>query len=139
MKRNAFALSLSSLLFLSWICTGQEVDQVRIQKEWGEMDFAPQIAGYFDGNIPIDKICDTRGLFISRGLKIISFRLELETSSYDTIVRIAGNQIPDTICATIQREGPGRHYYFTRICAVDLDGSIKHLNPLHLVTILEED
>lgn len=120
------------------MCAGQ-VDQVHIQKEWSEMDFAPQIAGYFDGDIPLDEICDTRGIFITRGLKIISFRLELETLDYDSIVRINGNRIPDTICATIHRQGPNRHYYFTRICAVDLNGSIKHLNPMHLVTVREEE
>lgn len=120
------------------MCAGQ-VDQVHIQKGWSEMDFAPCIAGHFDGEIPLNEICDARGLYNERGLEIVSFKLELETFEYDTIVRIAGNQIPDTICALIHRQGSGRHYYFTNIVAVDLDGSIKHLNPLHLVTIREEE
>lgn len=137
MRRIGFALSLLLNLFLPWVCIAQ-VDQVHIQKEWSEMDYAPQIAGHFDGAIPVDDICDARGLFIDRGLKIISFKLEIETVEYDTILRIAGNQIPDTLCALIHRSGPGRDYFFTRICAVDLDGSIKHLNPMHLFTVREE-
>lgn len=138
MKRNAFALSFLSSFCISWMCTGQEVDQVHIQKEWTEIDFAPQIAGYYNGQIPIDQICDAAGLINTRGLEIVSFQFELETYEYDTLLRISGNQLPDTICAMILRNGPGFDYYFTNILAVDLDGSIKHLSPLHLVTIREE-
>lgn len=135
--KNALGLSFYFVL-LNWMCIGQ-VDQVHIQKEWNEMDFVPRIAGYVDGEIPIDKICDSRGIYIDRGLKITSFKLELQTGRYDTIIRINGNQIPDTICAIIQRQGLGRDYYFTRICAIDKDGSLKHLSPLHLVTVREDD
>jgi hypothetical protein len=131
-------LALSLFLFWQGSSFGQ-VDQVRIQKEWGEMDFAPCIAGYHDGEIPIDRICDARGLYTKRGLNIVSFTLEIQTAAYDTLLRVAGNDIPDTICALIQREGLRKHYYFTRIRAVDLDGSIKHLSPMHLVTIRKED
>ncbi len=129
-----------SFVFISlfWMCIGQ-VDQVHIQKEWGEMDFAPRIAGYVDGDIPINKICDARGIYIDRGLKVISFKLELQSGRYDTIIRINGNQLPDSICAFIQSQGPGMHYYFTRICAMDRDGSLKHLSPLRLFTVREDD
>ena len=131
---------LALSLFLFWqVGSFGQVDQVRIQKEWSEMDFAPCIAGYHDGEIPIDRICDARGLFTKRGLTIVSFTLEIETLEYDTLLTVAGNDIPDTICAMIQREGEAKHYYFTRIRAVDLDGSLKHLSPMHLVTIRQED
>jgi hypothetical protein len=137
MKKGG-VLALSLFFFCQGSSFGQ-VDQVRIQKKWSEMDFAPCIAGYHDGEIPIDRICDARGLYTKRGLNIVSFSIEIETVEYDTLLTVAGHNIPDTICALIQREGAKKHYYFTRIRAVDLDGSIKHLSPMHLVTIRKEE
>jgi hypothetical protein len=128
---------LNLLLF----CTNAfvQVDEVKMKKSYGEMDFAPQIAGYFDGEIPVDKICDTRGLITRRGLKIIVFDIDYHDGDEIKKVHVAGNQIPDSICVYIQKYKIGSEIFFTNIKAVDLNGSVKNLSPLRLVAIKQED
>jgi hypothetical protein len=116
-----------------------QVDEVKIKKSYGEMDFAPQIAGYFDGDIPIDAFCDTRGLVTRRGLKIIVFDIDYHDGDESQNVHVSGNQIPDSICVYIRKYKIGNEIFFTNIKAVDLDGSVKNLSPLRLVAIKQED
>lgn len=134
-KKSVFVLST---LILS-INVFTQVDEVKMKKSYGEMDFAPQIAGYFDGEIPVDKICDTRGLFTRRGLKIIVFDIDYHNGEENKKVHVVGNQIPDSICVYIRKYKLGNEIFFTNIKAVDLDGSIKNLSPLRLVAIKQED
>jgi hypothetical protein len=128
---------LSFLLFYSNAYV--QVDEVKMKKSYGEMDFAPQIAGYFDGEIPVDKICDTRGLITRRGLKIIVFDIEYHNGDDIEKVHIAGNQIPDSICMHIRKYQIGSEIFFTNIKSVDFDGSIKNLSPLRLTATKQED
>lgn len=116
-----------------------QVDEIKIKKEYGEMDFAPQIAGYFDGEIPVYKICDARGLITNRGLKIIVFDIDYHDGDENKKVHVTGNQIPDSICVYVRKYKIGSEIFFTNIKAVDLDGSIKNLSPLRLTAIKEED
>ena len=135
--------SMKSVFVLSFLIfcanTYSQVDQIEIKKDYGEMDYAPQIAGYFDGEIPVDEICDTRGLFTRRGLKIIVFDIDYHDGDESKKVHIVGNQIPDSICVYIRKYKIGNEIFFTNIKAVDLDGSIKNLSPLRLVAIEQED
>ena len=133
--KNVFVLSL----IMSCTNVFAQVDEVKMKKSYGEMDFAPQIAGYFDGEIPADKICDTRGLITRRGLKIIVFDIDYHDGDENKKVHVAGNQIPDTICVYIRKYKIGNEIFFTNIKAVDLDGSIKNLSPLRLIAIKQED
>lgn len=133
--KSVFVLSL----ILLHTNTFTQVDEVKMKKSYGEMDFAPQIAGYFDGDIPVDKICDTRGLFTRRGLKIIIFEIDYHDGDESKKVHVVGNQIPDSVCMYIRKYKIGSEIFFTNIKAVDLDGSIKNLSPLRLVAIKQED
>lgn len=119
--------------------TLSQVDEIKIRKSYGEMDFAPQIAGYFDGEIPIDKLCDTRGIFTKRGLEIVVFDIDYFDGQKDNLVHVVGNQIPDSVCMYVAKYRIGREIFFTNIKAVDLDGSIKNLTPLRLIAINQED
>lgn len=134
-KKSVFVLS--SLILSMNVFT--QVDEVKMKKSYGEMDFAPQIAGYFDGEIPVDKICDTRGLTTRRGLKIIVFDIDYHDGDENKKVHVVGNQIPDSICVYIRKYKIGNEIFFTNIKAVDLDGSIKNLSPLRLIAIKQED
>jgi hypothetical protein len=116
-----------------------QVDEIKMKKSYGEMDFAPQIAGYFDGEIPVDKICDTRGIYTRRGLKVIVFDIDYHDGEENKKVHVVGNQIPDSVCVYIRKYKVGNEIFFTNIKAVDLDGSIKNLSPLRLVAIKQED
>jgi len=128
---------LSTLLLCANAFT--QVDEIKMKKSYGEMDYAPQIAGYFDGEIPVNKICDTRGLFTRRGLKIIVFDIDYHDGDESKKVHVVGNQIPDSVCVYIRKYKVGSEIFFTNIKAVDLDGSIKNLSPLRLVAIKQED
>lgn len=123
------------------ICTSAiaQVDEIKMKKSYGEMDYSPQIAGYFDGEIPVNKICDTRGLITNRGLKIIVFDIDYHNGIESRKVHVAGNQIPDSVCVYIRKYKIGSEIFFTNIKAVDLDGSVKNLSPLRLVAIKQED
>lgn len=134
---------MKSVFVLSFIllCTiaNAQIDEVKMKKNYGEMDFTPQIAGYFDGEIPVDKICDTRGLITRRGLKIIVFDIDYHDGDESKKVHVVGNQIPDSICVYIRKYKIGNEIFFTNIKAVDLDGSVKNLSPLRLVAVMKED
>lgn len=134
---------MKSVFVLSFLmfCTNAyvQVDEIKIKKSYGEMDYAPQIAGYFDGEIPVDKICDTRGLFTTRGLKIIVFDIDYHDGDESKKIHVVGNQIPDSVCVYIRKYKIGSEIFFTNIKAVDLDGGIKNLSPLRLVAIKQED
>lgn len=133
--KNVFVLS-----FLGWLnFSFAQVDQVKMQKEYGEMDFAPQIAGYFNGEIPVNKICDVRGIYTNRGIKVIVFDLEYSTNLLNESIHVTGNQIPDSVCVAIRSSGVEQDLFFTKIKAVDLDGSIKHLSPMKLTVVFQEE
>lgn len=135
LMKTGFVLSI----FLFAVCSFSQVDEIRIERSYGEMDFAPQIAGYFDGEIPINEICDTRGIFTRRGLKIIVFDIDFHDGEKNKKVHVVGNQIPDSICLYIRKFGQDSEIYFTNIKAIDIDGSIKNLSPLRLTAIKHED
>lgn len=137
LMKNAFVLSI--LLSCANIIAQVDADEVQLKKDYGEMDFAPQIAGYFDGEIPVDKICDSRGLITRRGLKVIVFDIDYHDGDENKKVHVVGNQIPDSICVYIRMYKIGTEIFFTNIKAVDVDGSIKNLSPLRLIAIKQED
>lgn len=134
--RTVYALSV--LCFFNFLSFCQ-IDQVRIEKEYSEMDFAPQIAGYFNGEIPVNKICDVRGIFTNRGIKVIVFDLELNDIDRNEPIHIVGNQIPDSICSDLLSARIEHVLHFTNIKAIDLDGSMKHLSPMKLTVVFEEE
>lgn len=109
----------------------QEVRSVHIQKEYNEMDYAPQISGYFDGEIPAKKICDVNGITTKKGWQIVSFELSYFLGP-DEGVRIAGNQIPDTLCVRLQTQCLGTDVYFNKIKAVSDEGTLRNLTPMRL-------
>lgn len=95
------------------------------------MDFAPNILGYFDGDIPRNYFCSLEGIVNRKGLKIITFDIYF-CQAYEKGVHVVGNTIPDTICVQVQRQCLYDYVTINNIKAVDEDGSIKNLSPLLL-------
>ncbi|MDX1652914.1 MAG: hypothetical protein R3277_10510 [Brumimicrobium sp.] len=116
-----------------------QVDEIKLEREFNEMDYSPQIAGYFHGDIPEDKVCDVRGLFTGRGLRIVVFDLEYYDGREEVKIHVVGNQIPDSVCMIIKTLSIENELFFTGIKAVDLDGSIKNLPPMRLVAVKEDE
>lgn len=133
-----FLLSFLVNIAVTFFLHSQEPRIVRITKEWKEIDFHPQIAGYFNGPIPRDVICDVRGLSTNVGYKIITYDLLYFDGLTNIDIHIIGNTIPDTICAVLKSFGSNNEIFFTNIKAMDLDGRMMHLSPLKLTAVLED-
>lgn len=136
--KKGFLLSFLVIIAVSSFLHSQEPRIVRIEKEWKEMDFHPQIAGYFNGPIPQDVICDVRGLTTKVGYKIITYDILYFDGLTNRDIHIVGNTIPDTICAILQSFGSNNEIFFTNIKAMDLDGRMLHLSPLKLTAVRED-
>jgi hypothetical protein len=136
--RKGFLLSLLIILAGIPFSYGQE-RTVRLEKDWTEMDFHPQIAGYFHGNIPLQKFCDPNGIVTNVGYKILTFDMLYQGPKRDEFVHVIGNLIPDSICIALHREAAGREVYFSNIKSMDRDGKIIHLSPMRLVLVKDEE
>jgi hypothetical protein len=119
-----------SILFPAILCA-QERRAVQLKKEYGEMDFAPQIRGVFTGELAEDLFCHPEGITTNVGIKIVSFQL-FYCAGPEEGVRIAGNTIPDSICIQVRSHCEGSDVFINQIKAVDLNGGIRHLNPMRL-------
>lgn len=135
---NSSILLVAQVLFwLSTICA-QEVKSVKLERKPSEMDFAPHIAGVFDGEIATHKICDIRGIQTRIGYEIMSYSINycgLKTE----VLHVSGNQIPDSICVVIQSLCYNEEIYFTNIKALDEEGKIYNLSNLRLIAIKEDE
>ena len=136
--KKGFLLSFLVIIAVSSFLHSQEPRIVRMEKEWSEMDFHPQIAGFFNGLIPKDVICDVRGLITNVGYRIITYDLLYFDGRTHIETHIVGNTIPDTICAVFQSFGSNTEIFFTNIKAMDLDGRVLHLSPLKLMAVKED-
>ena len=135
--RNGYLLSAFVLALIPIVCS-QNLRVVRIEKEWTEMDFHPQIAGYFNGRIPAEMICDIQGLTTNVGYRILTYDVIYFDGKSTVEAHVVGNTIPDSICATFQFYGSNSEIFFTHIKAMDLDGRIMHLSPLKLIAVKED-
>ncbi|MCC5923323.1 MAG: hypothetical protein JJT77_06030, partial [Crocinitomicaceae bacterium] len=119
------------LILFPAITYAQEPRSVQLKKDYGEMDFAPQIVGVFSGELAEDLFCHPEGITTSIGIKIVSFQL-FYCLGPDEGVRIAGNTIPDSICLQVRSHCEQSDVFINQIKAVDLDGSLRNLNPMRL-------
>ena len=126
------------LLTGSYSAYAQEVKSVKLERKPSEMDYAPHIAGVFDGEISTLKFCDIRGLQTRIGYEIMSYKINYCGLKKDAL-HISGNQIPDSICVLIQWLCLGEEIYFTDIKAIDEDGKIHTLTNLRLIAIKEDE
>lgn len=125
------------LLWFTPILT-QEVKTIRLEKKPSELDFAPHIAGVFDGEISVLKICDVRGIQTRIGYEIMSYSISY-CADKGTPIHISGSQIPDSICVTIQSLCYNEELFFTNIKAIDEEGKIYNLSNLRLIAVKEDE
>lgn len=135
--RNGYLLSAFVFALIPTVWS-QNLRVVRIEKEWTEMDFHPQIAGYFNGRIPAKMICDVQGLTTNVGYRILTYDVIYFDGKSTVEAHVVGNTIPDSICATFQSFGSNSEIFFIHIKAMDLDGRIMHLSPLKLIAVKED-
>lgn len=135
--KTGFLLSCFFML-LTLSIKAQNEKRVTLKKSYSEMDFAPNIEGYFEGDIPSNKFCSLKGLVIRRGLKIITFDIYY-CNAPEAPVHVVGNVIPDSICAQVQHYCVNEFVTINNVKAVDEDGSIKNLSPLLLRVVGKEE
>lgn len=136
MKSGYLLSVLFSVLIL--LIYAQTPRVVHIEKEWTEMDFHPQIAGYFNGRIPAEVICDVQGITTNVGYRILTYDVAYFDGKSTVEAHVVGSTIPDSICAIFQSFGSNSEIFFTNIKAMDLDGRITHLSPLKLIAVKED-
>jgi hypothetical protein len=112
--------------------------EIRIEKRYDEMDYAPQIQGIYNGEISFDKFCSAEGIVTRIGVQVLTFDLYYCQAQKEP-VHIVGNEVPDSICANIKSYCLLTDVFISNIKAIDLDGSIKNLNPLHYFILPEEE
>ena len=123
---------------LFWALPFLAQHKVKIEKNYGEMDYAPQINGVFDGDIPFNQFCDPSGLVTRVGASILTFDLFTCTTN-DKPIHIIGNEIPDSICAELLNHCLYTDVFINNIKAMDIDGSVKNLSPVRYFLIREEE
>lgn len=104
--------------------------KVKIEKKYSEIDYAAQIEGIYDGDIQFSTFCSSNGLTTKIGAKIITFDLYF-CKAEEVPVHIIGNEIPDSICADIKNNCLFTDVFINNIKAMDIDGSVRNLNPVH--------
>lgn len=129
---------LSSFFLLSSLAWCQSENKVTLKKSYSEIDFAPNISGYYEGDIPCDYFCSPEGLVNRKGLKIITFDIYYCKAS-EKGVHVVGSSIPDSICVQVQRFCLYDYITINNVKSVDEDGSIKNLSPLLLRVVRKAD
>lgn len=111
---------------------------VKIKKEITEADFLPRISGVIDGEINYLDFC-TGQIENNVGDRVITYNLQYPYGGMETIHRITGNKIPDSVCVQIASYGLNQEIFFTNIKAMTSNGSIVHLDNLRLTPIKEDE
>jgi hypothetical protein len=127
-------LLLFSLVHLSVIA---QDDTIRIKKIH---NYYPSISGIQFGDIPYWKLCASEGLQTQAKSHIMSFDLQYWGKRGLVQQHIAGNRIPDSICAQIGVYGLNNMIFFTNIRSILPDsGKVLHLSPMNLTPIKEDE
>jgi hypothetical protein len=135
--KEGFLLSILLLVAaIYWSLPFYAQREVKIEKQYGEMDYAPRIKNVFDGEISFDKLCSNEGITTRIGAKVITFDALLCTN-YEKPIHIIGNEIPDSVCLSLFENCIFTDIFIINIKAMDLDGSIKNLNPLRFFIVPE--
>jgi hypothetical protein len=131
-------LSFSLLLSFSKLFS-QEIEKIKLVKEYNESDFYPHIEGYFDGRIPVLKLGSLEGIQTKSGLRISSFEISFITGRDYESFKIKSNQIPDTVFTKIIRSSLDERIFFTNIEAYDELNTRHILKSMSLIPFKDEE
>lgn len=128
-----------ALLFSGSNVFSQEIEKIKLVKEYNESDFYPNIEGYFDGRIPVLKLGSLEGIQTKSGLRISSFEISFITGREYETFKIKSHQIPDTIFTKIIRSSLDQRIFFTNIEAYDELNTRHILKSMSLIPFKDED
>jgi len=84
------------------------------------------IAGVFNGRVALSDIC-YNGLTCNNGYRVISYDIQYDNGTGETVDRVSGNGIPEVICRSLKRYNIGSPVFITRIIAENGSGERKQL------------
>lgn len=87
----------------------------------------PNIAGVFSGRISVYQICSIGKIECNNGYQIISYDIQYDNGAGSTVDRVSGEEIPQYICANLQRYNVGSPVFITNIIAMNEKGERKKL------------
>lgn len=136
MKRVLLGITL---LCVSSFGFTQERDKIKVKKTPTEIDFLPQIAGVYDGELAVEKICFGGGIKNNLGYQVFSFDITYVKEGTTVTESYRSNQIPDSVCVQLQMFNINQRIFFTAIKALDHKGRLITLDPLSLIPIKEDE
>ena len=95
----------------------------------------PNIAGVFNGRVPISQICSTGKIDCNNGYEIVSFDIQYDNGISSTVQHVRGSQIPPVICGKLRRFNIGSPVFITRIVAMNHQGEMKQLLSMNIEPI----
>lgn len=111
------------MLLLSFPLFGQEVESIRISKEFREQDYYPQIEGVFTGDIDVLTLGSPRGITTAAGWTIVSFTLGYPSGRDFNSITVNSNVFSDELIREIVRSALKEQIFLTDIIAVDAGGT----------------
>lgn len=92
----------------------------------------PNIAGVFNGRVPISQIMSSGRIDCNNGYEVISFEIQYDNGTGNAVDRVTGNQIPAFILRHLQRYNVGSPVFITRIVAMNKGGERKQLFSMNI-------
>ncbi|MGV3630989.1 MAG: hypothetical protein ACO1O6_07275 [Bacteroidota bacterium] len=120
------------LFFCCSLVFGQEVESIRIGKEFREQDYYPQIEGIFTGDIDVLTLGSPDGITTAAGWEIVSFTLGYPSGRDYKTVTVNSHVFSDELIREIVRSALKEQIFLTDIMALDPDGTKHQLKSMVL-------
>ncbi len=114
----------------------QQTEHIQLKKMLVPL---PSVSGVQDGEIPYYLLCSPEGLHCSDTIKVTSFKIHYVHQDSDVELSIAGNRIPDSVCAQIGYDGIGIPVFITCIFGKSDSGREYALWSMNLTPVRDED
>jgi hypothetical protein len=126
-------LILFNFLFCCSLSLGQEVESIRIGREFREQDYYPQIEGVFTGDIDVLTLGSPDGITTGVGWEIVSFTLGYPSGRDFKTVTVNSPVFSDELIREIVRSALKEQIFLTDIMAVDPSGTTHLLKSMVLI------
>jgi hypothetical protein len=109
------------------------VETVRIARD--NASVFPHIGKYYDGEIPVTVLGDPKGIEGGADCYVVSFTISYANQK----VSVPGRNIPRHILQDIYKSCLHEMIFITDIKALDENGTIIYLMPMHLIPVASEE
>lgn len=111
----------------------EDVQEIKPPAAAKKPNMLPNIAGYFDGEIPINEFCNQNGILVNDDLAVISFTIQYYNGRESIENTIKGNVIPFDVCENVAKTSLNGMVFITQIKAEHrVSGRITTLNSMNL-------